>query len=152
MISPLALKHLGYLGNYGISAAILTLGIVYLLAFVKEPIVKKSGNRNGKSFIYVAFTAPILGMKSLFLKKRKTVLKILILLQLFCFVIYWLVIETTVVKYLYMLLVFDGFTETQFSYYSVFYNLRLVLLHTKPSTIAAFTMLELINFTLLLWS
>ena len=129
MISPLALKHIGYFGNYGISAGILMLGIVYLFAFVEEPVVKKSEvkNKTGKSFLYTALTTPVLGMKSLFLKKRKTILKLLILLQLICFVIYWLVIETVMVKYLYMLLVFDGFNETDFSYYSVFYNLVSML-------------------------
>jgi hypothetical protein len=63
---------------------------------------------------------PAQGMVSLFTKKRKSSLKLLVLLQFVCFFIYWLIIEIYVIKYLYMLLVFDDFDKADYAFYSVF--------------------------------
>ena len=105
LVSPTVLKSIGANGNYGITAAITTLAIVYLLLFVREPVVKTIENSGSKKNLFlIAMKTPISGMKSLLVKKRSSIVKKMILLQLVCFVIYWLVIETNFIKYLYMLL------------------------------------------------
>lgn len=100
LLSPVVLKSLGYNGNYGISAGILVVAIIYLLLFVKEPLKKTTtGPGEHRSLIHLAVVTPYKGMKSLIVKKRSGMIKLLVLLQLGCFVIYWLVIETNVLKY-----------------------------------------------------
>lgn len=96
-----------------------------MVVIVKEPIAKKVVTGEKSSFgtmVCNAVVTPIEGMKSLFTRKRTSFLKFMILLQLFCFFIYWIIIEINVLKYLYMLLVFDGFDETDYAYYTVFYE------------------------------
>jgi hypothetical protein len=102
------------------------ISLVYLVLFVKEPIKRKlaNGEKNNpaKSLLYNAIVTPLQGMKLLITKKRKNLLKVLILLQFICFFIYWLIIEINILKYLYMLLVFEGFDEKGYAYYSVFHD------------------------------
>jgi PCFT/HCP family folate transporter-like MFS transporter 1/3 len=126
LLSPLILEKLGYYGNYGISSIMIGISLVYLVLFVKEPIKRKlaNGEKNNpaKSLLYNAIVTPLQGMKLLITKKRKNLLKVLILLQFICFFIYWLIIEINILKYLYMLLVFEGFDEKGYAYYSVFHD------------------------------
>jgi PCFT/HCP family folate transporter-like MFS transporter 1/3 len=127
--SPVIFKKLGYYGNYSISAGMIALSLIYLLTFVKEPVSKQhesimsKGKYSLKKWCYLAVATPLLGMKSLIFKKRKLTLKLLILLQFAAFFIYWLIIEVNLLKYLYMLFVFEGFNETDYSYFSVFNDL-----------------------------
>jgi len=127
LMSPLIFKKLGNYGNYGISAGLISIALAYLIFFVEEPIKKKLENSNQaksiKNLLYIGISTPLLGMKSLFLKKRPLILKFLILLQFAWFFIYWFVIEVSFMRYLYMMLVFDNFTETDYAYFSVFGDL-----------------------------
>lgn len=106
-LAPYVLDHGGSFANFGISAGLIFVAIVYFMIFVKEPIDQKTEEsldmRNSSSNWFItALVTPIKGMKSLIVKKRKPFLKFLILLQLFCFFIYWVVIEAGFVTYLYM--------------------------------------------------
>ena len=73
--------------------------------------------------LYTAVATPLLGMKLLILKKRKTILKYLIFLQISLFFIHWFIVEIYYLKYLYMLLVFENFTEKDYAFFSVFNDL-----------------------------
>ena len=127
LLSPLILKKIGYFGNYGISAGAIFLGLTYFVLIVKEPISKKSEKSEKtnsiKNFLLTAIATPLIGMKTLLMKKRKLNLKLLLLLQLACFFIYWMVIEIHILRYLYMLFVFEDFDEADYAYYTVFNNL-----------------------------
>jgi len=130
LVSPYILDSLGPIGSYSCGAGIFALGLTYLAFFVKEPVERKSVKSDEKGFvknlILTAIKTPYVGMKSLLTKKRKTQLKLLVLLQLFMFTIYWMVIEVQMVRYLYMLLVFDNFGPTENAYFSVFTNMCTV--------------------------
>ena len=125
LLSPVIHDYLDYYGSYGFSSAFIFVSLVYCVLFVPEPLVKKQleDNEEKKSFgtlLWSAVKTPAQGMVSLFTKKRKTSLKLLILLQLACFFVYWLIIEMHILNYLYMRLVFDGFEDQDYAYYSVF--------------------------------
>jgi MFS family permease len=127
LLSPYILDKIGYFGNYGISAGSILLGLVYFVLVVKEPINKKAEKSEKKNsfnnLLLTAIATPLIGMKTLLMKKRKLSLKLLLLLQLACFFIYWLVIEVHILRYLYMLFVFEGFDEADYAYYTVFNNM-----------------------------
>ena len=106
-LSPFIYEKLGGFGSYGISAGMTFLAIIYFIFFVKEPIVPKTDESLGigdstSNWFVKALVTPLKGMKSLIVKKRKPFLKFLILLQFFCFLIYWVVIEAAMINYLYM--------------------------------------------------
>ncbi len=126
-MSPHIFNNLGAFGSYGIGAGVFVLALTYLTLFVKEPVERKAIKSAEKGFIknliIRAIKTPFEGMKSLLTKKRKTQLKLLILLQLIMFIIYWLVIEVQMMRYLYMLRVFDNFGPTENSYFLVFTNM-----------------------------
>ena len=130
LVSPHILDSLGPVGSYSCGAGTFALALTYLAFFVKEPVERKAVKSDEKGFIknliLTAIKTPFVGMKSLFTKKRKTQLKLLVLLQLFMFTIYWMVIEVQMVRYLYMLLVFDNFGPTENAYFSVFTNMCTV--------------------------
>ena len=80
---------------------------------------EKTSGVNAFKFITKAFVTPIVGMKEMILKKRKTILKFLIFLQFLWFTFYWLSIEVKFMIYLYMRLVFKPFDESDYATFSV---------------------------------
>ena len=138
LLSPFIFKQLGYFGNYAISCGFFALSIIYLIFIVKEPIIRKEKEVKLitekkkikepstlellsklfvkiKSFFFKAIVVPLQGMKSVITRDRKSVLKMLILLQLFCYGLYLFTLQMHSITYLYLLLVFDGFTETDYA-------------------------------------
>lgn len=118
LLSPYIFKSFGYMGSYAASAIVLGCAILYLTIFVKEPIQRepkpnkdlaakvKSVNitRLGLNSLSLAWIAikvffdqavviPIKGMKSVVMQDRKRILKILIFIQFFCNILYWLAIN-----------------------------------------------------------
>lgn len=125
LLSPVILEYLDYYGSYSLSSALILAALVYCVLFVPEPLVKETDDpeneiKSLRTLVWSVIKTPVLGLVSLFTKKRKTALKALILLQLVCYFIYWFVIELHTLNYLYMRLVFDGFTENDYSYYTVY--------------------------------
>ena len=98
-------KLLGFYGNFGISGGVMIIGIFYHIFFVGEPMqrskAEKTSGVNAFKFITKAFVTPIVGMKEMILKKRKTILKFLIFLQFLWFTFYWLSIEIKFMIYLF---------------------------------------------------
>jgi len=144
LVSPYIFRTLGFYGNYIISATFYSSGIAYLVFFVKEPIVKSNPNHgpqtkndeveanpmsrffqpmltNMKSFFKQAVVVPLTGMKSVLTRDRKKILKLLIALQLITYGIY--IFSINRLNYLYMLLVFDGFTSTDYAFFGIFISL-----------------------------
>ena len=77
--------------------------------------------KNMKSFFKQAVLVPLTGMKSVLTKDRKKILKLLIALQLITYGIY--IFSINRLNYLYMLLVFDGFTATDYAFFGIFISL-----------------------------
>ena len=133
LASPFIFQNLGYQGNFAICGGAIGLAIIYLIFFVPEPNkVKEETEENEKkngerklSFIFVknlivrAFVILKDGFVTVATRPRKRILKILILIQLVCFTIYWLCVEINAILYLYMTLVFDGFDADDFAYFAV---------------------------------
>lgn len=149
LLSPVVFKTLGYHGSFGISGAFILLAIVYFVKFVEEPIKKDSDEKSPLvrtttaqrveqssfsenilrilknaadkiiSFAKIAIVIPLTGMKEVLTRDRKMILKVLIVVQFLCFSTYWLTLQIWNLLYLYMLLVFDGFSETDYSHFNV---------------------------------
>ena len=71
------------------------------------------------NFIQISVKIPLEGMRELLMKDRKTILKYLIAIQFICFSTYWLTLQIWNLYYLYMLLVFKGFNETDYANFNV---------------------------------
>jgi len=148
ILSPIIFKSLGYYGSYSFSCVFLALAIAYMIFFVEEPIKKEVAETDPlikektvrpkdetfleklchnvgkywkklKNFLKISIKIPLTGMKEVITRDRKSVLKFLIVLQFFCFGTYWLTLQIWNLFYLYMLLVFDGFTETDYAHFNV---------------------------------
>ncbi len=131
LLSPYIFDYMGYYGNYILSSAFYALAISYLIFFVKEPIITKpqSQLKNDpadknlisklKEFFLTAVIIPLKSMKEVVTKKRKSRVKLLITLQFLCYFLYMFTSQVIRLIYLYMLLVFDGFTGKDFAHLSV---------------------------------
>jgi MFS transporter, PCFT/HCP family, solute carrier family 46 (folate transporter), member 1 len=132
LLSPIISEHVGYYGNYGLFAGLALTAIGYLQLFVKEPVDRKrieeeaaNSENSPKQFgvLYTFLVQPLIDMKELICKKRTTLLWFLIVIQLLIYCTYIFVLNAyTSLLYLFMLIQFDGFTATQFSYFSVTMN------------------------------
>ena len=149
ILAPVNFKTLGYFGSYGVSSLFTLAAIIYITLLVDEPtktvlhkiqeheVQEPSGESAQKTaayvnrsvfkmvidiilrFVQIAITTPLSEMKEVIMKERKTSLKFLILLQFLCFSTYWITWQIWSLIYLYMDLVFEGFTETDYSHYYV---------------------------------
>ena len=142
LLSPFIFKQLGYFGNYAISSLFFAMSIAYLIWFVREPIQRRPDDSKMsevktqkqtsktlpemvlecfgklKSFLAKAVIIPLIGMKSVVTKDRKSILKFLIFLQFLCYGLYLFTLQMQSLTYLYMLLVFDGFNETDYALFN----------------------------------
>ena len=147
LLSPIIFKNFGYFGNYAISAVLFAISIFYLVCFVKEPIQRRPAESNevevpkqrpatktvcqlvtelfGKfrMFLIKAVLIPLRDMWSVATKDRKTILKFLIFLQFFCYGMYLFTLMMHQLVYLYLLLVFDGYSETDYAHFQIFMSL-----------------------------
>ena len=146
LLSPFVFRQLGYFGNYAISCGFFAASILYLIFVVKEPIkrslpdeelntVQKKKSQASclgiiakkltkiQNFLTKAVVIPIMGMKSVIMKDRTSVLKLLILLQFFCYGLYLFTLQMHSLTYLYLLLVFDGFNETDYALLNIVMSL-----------------------------
>jgi PCFT/HCP family folate transporter-like MFS transporter 1/3 len=141
MLSPYIFDYMGYYGNYVFSSASFALAIIHLVFFVKEPIDTKpqtplTNNTTDKNlisklkeFFFTAVIIPLKSMKEVVTKDRKSTVKFLITLQLLCYFLYLFTSQVNRLVYLYMLLVFDGFTGKDYAHLSVVMSLlRIVFL------------------------
>jgi hypothetical protein len=132
LASPFIFQKLGYQGNFAVCGGSVGLAIVYVIFLVPEPNkVKKNSDTQEKnegrkfSFVFIknlivrAFLVLKDGFVTLATRPRTRILKILILIQLICFAIYWLCVEVNVLLYLYMMLVFEGFSADDYAYFLV---------------------------------
>ena len=149
LLSPVVFKQLGYFGSYSLSWMFSASALAYMLLFAKEPLVRKTElNSNTETspeklpkeeqsfvsilktqsvdtfisatvFLKKAILITIKGIRDMITKERKYILKVVILVQFVCFATYWLTFQYWNLLYLYMLLVFDGFNETDFAHYNV---------------------------------
>jgi MFS transporter, PCFT/HCP family, solute carrier family 46, member 3 len=149
ILSPIIYKGLGYYGSYCFSGIFILLAIIYIILFVKEPVMKvpnentplvvETAKLNDEKlslleniilvfekafikighFIKISIKIPLAGMKEVLTKDRKTILKFLIFVQFICFSTYWLTLQIWNLIYLYMLLIFNGFTETDYSNFNI---------------------------------
>ena len=153
LLSPVIFKQLGYYGSYSMGWLFSALAVIYMVFIVKEPLLKieemniksipeKCGQEENKqvfftghivvacstliNFLEKAILIPIRGIKDVITKDRKLILKGLIVVQFVCFATYWLTYQIWNLMYLYMLLVFDGFNETDYSHF----NVAMYLLNT----------------------
>jgi MFS family permease len=149
LLSPHVFKHLGYYGNYISSALYFVLAMVYLIFFVQEPI-KKLNTENEEppetrlsetelyqvitKFFTISCVLPIIEIKKFLSKNRQSMLMVIILLQLFCFCIYAFSRHAYRLTYLYMLLIFDGFTATDYAYMTVAMDIlkAIIMLFAMP--------------------
>ena len=103
--------------------------IIYHIFIIKEPLISETKieekQKQGSviKLLTNAFVTPILGMKSLITKKRKSIMKFLIFLQLLWFSFYWLTIEIKFMLYLYMRIVFSPFEPADYSEFTIIINL-----------------------------
>ena len=147
LLSPFIFKQLGYFGNYAISSLFFAMSIAYLIWFVREPIQRRPDDSKMsevktqkqtskslpemvlecfgklKSFLAKAVIIPLIGMKSVVTKDRKSILKFLIFLQFLCYGLYLFTLQMQSLTYLYMLLVFDGFNETDYALFNIVMSL-----------------------------
>ncbi len=152
LISPYIFQKLGFYGNYILSSLFISAGIAYLWLIVCEPIqnsyiasskmpsqqeintcarISNHIISNVKIFFKNAVVIPIIGMKSLLTKERKTILKLLLTLQLISYGIYIFSYQAFDLTYLYMLLVFDDFTPKDYAFFQIITS----VLHTICLTI-----------------
>ena len=106
-------QNFGYFGNYGFSLGTSSLAILYLVIVTKEPLAKKSKTglttfdptaklkkktlmENLKTFLNAALVRPLRAMSKLFTRPRETLLKVTVLLLLFCYAIYSLAFQVFV--------------------------------------------------------
>lgn len=156
LLSPYIFEYFGYYGNYGMCCLLMGLGILYLIFFVDEPIDTKKRqealnvdltcnigeNMNVcqiavlriKQVFKVSFVVPFVGIKSVIFKDRKTIIKVVLALQVSTYLIFsfsWQVYRLT---YLYMMLVFDSFKPRDYAYMSVSFSLlrTIVLIFVMP--------------------
>jgi MFS family permease len=141
MLSPYIFDYMGYYGNYILSSASFALAIIHLVFFVKEPIdtkpqtpltnnpTDKNLSSKLKEFFFTAVITPLKSMKEVVTKDRKSTVKLLITLQFICYFLYLFTSQVNRLVYLYMLLVFDGFTGKDYPHLSVVMSLlRIVFL------------------------
>ena len=91
---------------------------------ISETKIEEKQNQGSVIKLFTnAFVTPILGMKSLITKERKSIMKLLIFLQLLWFSFYWLTIEIKFMLYLYMRIVFSPFEPADYSEFTIIINL-----------------------------
>jgi PCFT/HCP family folate transporter-like MFS transporter 1/3 len=151
LLSPYIFMYLGYYGNFISSSVFFALAIVYLILFVKEPIqIATSKNEvanesfdtiispklsifqkvksQSLQFLNTCIVLPVLEMKKFFAKDRKTIVKVIITLQLLCYGIYAFSVQVYRLTYLYMTLVFDGFTGTEYAHMTIVMDILRVFI------------------------
>ena len=110
--APTIFKTFGYYGSFGVYLFCSLLSLVYLLKSVKEPGEKKSLKK-------LTCVQPVKEMAATLIQKRPGLVRCLLFLQLLSYSLLWFNIQYESQEYLYLLKTFEGFTETQYSYYRV---------------------------------
>ncbi len=151
LLSPYLFMYFGYYGNFISSSAFFAIAIVYLIFFVKEPIQKAISENEVakdclqetvasklnifqkiKSFTIQLLTTsvvlPILEMKKFLTKDRQTIIKVIITLQILSYGIYMFSGQAYRLTYLYMSLVFDGFTSTDYAHMTIIMDIVRVFI------------------------
>ena len=135
LLSPVISKHIGYFGNYGLNGALALTAVVYLKFVVEEPVKRKEEKDDSSQtdsklsrFLFTFFVTPLIDMKVLISRKRSNLLMFLIFLQLIIYCVYIFALNSNMsLMYLYMLIKFDGFTSTDFAYFSVTLNVCSII-------------------------
>lgn len=128
VLSPVLGDRIGFYGTYGVGSGSMLMALFYLVFFVNEPVVVEegSGGEKGLSFarlLQLAILAPLEGLRGIVTKKRVPGLKVLILLQVVLFTLYWTTSEAGLLGYNYLKLVFDSFDGGDYATYMFVYQL-----------------------------
>ena len=140
-LSPYIFENMGYYGNYCLSSLLFCFAIIYLHFFVPEPIDTQKQKDNlpenltfsidknlgflpkilhgFKQILKISILVPIEGMKSVIVKDRKTIIKVMIGLQFMCYLIYMTAGQVYRLFYLYMMLVFENFSPKDYAHLNV---------------------------------
>ena len=141
LVSPYVFEYLGYYGNYCLCSLLMALAILYLIFFVHEPIDQKKQNEAQNSnqmrkvgesrsvcqraikriayIIKISVMVPLTGIKSVIFKERKTMIKVVLALQVLSYLLYAFSWQVSTLTYLYTILVFDSFTPKDYAHMSV---------------------------------
>ena len=111
LLSPLAFRFLNYPGTFALSAAASSLALVYLIFVVKEPLepIKTEDKGTILDFVKNNVLEPFKQTLKTVFKRRENGLRLLILLSLFTYCIYWSLVTFNQMIYLYLSKVFEGF-------------------------------------------
>lgn len=135
LLSPYVFMHLGYYGNFISSSLLFSSASAYLFFFVHEPVQKQNGKNEMsietdtsscllvklhiRKILTISVVIPLLEMKKFILKERRAIMKVIIILQCSCFCIYTFSGQANRLTYLYMLLVYDEFTATDYAHMNI---------------------------------
>ena len=151
LLSPYIYMYLGFYGNFISSSVFFALAIGYLIFFVKEPLQKANSKKEVANeslqatispklgffqkvksytvkFVTTSVVLPVLEMKKFLTKDRRTIIKVIIALQIFCYSIYAFSSQVYRLTYLYMTLVFDGFTGTDYAHMTIVMDILRVFI------------------------
>ena len=121
VLSPVVYMYAGALSNYGVEIGCTTIAIIYTIIFIpnkSSSVIQKGASGNTFRDMIVS---PVIDMFRCLFRKRDRGLHWLIAIQICCHSIYWFTIyDFTEMRYLYLLDTMDGFTGSQYSYYSTY--------------------------------
>ena len=113
LLSPLSFRLLNFVGTFILSACASGLALLYLIFVVKEPLDISKKNKHDKSsaldFLKKNVFEPFKETVKTVFKERENGLRMLILLSLFTYCIYWSLLTFNQIIYLYLSKVFEGF-------------------------------------------
>ena len=128
LLSALIMDNFGRYANYGIKIACTFLAFSYAFFIVKEPkdvtarrlTKQKSESGNKQNFFSKFIFTPFFDLIKTIFKIRHYGLHLLIALQFYIFASYAFKWTELILRYLYLLNVFEGFDGSDYSRYSAF--------------------------------
>ena len=117
LLAPIVLLNIGCVGNYSISIGSTLLAILYTLIFIQSNSPSSVINRTVKNVFMDFLVTPLVDMLQCLFRRRPKGVHWLIAIQVYAFASYWFVLEEKALKYLFMLKIFDGFDQTDYSWY-----------------------------------
>ena len=121
VLSPVILRYAGALTNYGLEIGCTTIALIYTIIFIPNKSSSSTNHNQKGALVRDIIVAPVIDMFHCLFRKRDRGLHWLIAIQIFLASTYWFTIyEFSEMRYLYLLKTMDGFTGSQYSYYSTY--------------------------------